>query len=72
MVTRPPGADGALRLVLNASRKDVDLALIRARLPPGLRLTPLPEAALIALQGPIAAPTSGAVCAGRGSTRWPS
>ena len=43
MVTRPPGADGALRLVVNASRKDVDFALIRQRLPAGVRLTPLPQ-----------------------------
>ena len=55
MVTRPPRADGALRLIVNASRKAVDYALIRQRLPSRLRLTPLPEAALIALQGPIAA-----------------
>ena len=39
MVTRPPGADGALRLVVNASRKAVDYALIRRRLPSSLRLT---------------------------------
>jgi aminomethyltransferase len=57
MVTRPPRADGALRLIVNASRKAVDYALIRQRLPSRLRLTPLPEAALIALQGPIAAST---------------
>ncbi len=57
MVTRPPGADGALRLVVNASRKAVDYALIRRRLPSSIRLTPLPEAALIALQGPMAAAT---------------
>ena len=57
MVTRPPGADGALRLVVNASRKEVDLVLIRERLPSGVHLTPLPEAALIALQGPLAAAT---------------
>jgi aminomethyltransferase len=56
MVTRPPGADGALRLVVNASRKAGDYALIRSRLPSTIRLTPLPEAALIALQGPLAAP----------------
>jgi aminomethyltransferase len=54
MVTRPPGADGALRLVVNASRKAVDYAVIRSRLPSEIRLTPLPEAALIALQGPMA------------------
>ncbi len=55
MVTRPPGADGVLRLVVNAARKAVDFALIRERLPVGARLTPLGEAALIALQGPLAA-----------------
>ena len=57
MVTRPPGADGLLRLVVNAARKDIDLALLRKRLPAGVRLTSLDEAALIALQGPLAAPT---------------
>jgi aminomethyltransferase len=57
MVTRPPGADGALRLVVNAARKAVDFALIRRRAPSRIRLTPLAEAALIALQGPLAAPT---------------
>jgi aminomethyltransferase len=55
MVTRPPGVDGALRLIVNASRKAVDYAFIRRCLPSSIRLTPLPEAALIALQGPMAA-----------------
>ncbi len=55
MVTRPPGPDGELRLVVNASRKAVDFALIRERLPKGIRMTELGEAALIALQGPLAA-----------------
>ena len=66
MVTRPPGADGALRLVVNASRKAVDFALIRERLPAGVRLTPLDDAALIALQGPLAARDAGAPRARRG------
>jgi aminomethyltransferase len=57
MVARPPGADGALRLIVNASRKEADFALMRRRLPSSIRLTPLPEAALIALQGPLAAAT---------------
>jgi aminomethyltransferase len=57
MVTRPPGVDGMLRLVVNASRKDADFALIRQRMPWSVRLTPLPELALIALQGPLAAAT---------------
>jgi aminomethyltransferase len=55
MVARPPGANGALRLVVNASRKAVDYALIGSRLPSNVRLTPLTEAALIAIQGPLAA-----------------
>ena len=57
MVTRAPGADGVLRLVVNAARKAIDFKLIRERLPAGVRLTPLEETALIALQGPLAAPT---------------
>ncbi len=57
MVTRPLGADGVLRLVVNAARKDVDFALLRGRLPADVRLTPLDDAALIAIQGPLAAPT---------------
>ncbi len=61
MVTRPPGADGLLRLVVNASRKEVDFGLIRQHLPPDVRLTPLPEMGLIALHGPLAAPTLAAL-----------
>jgi aminomethyltransferase len=55
MVTRPPGADGRLRLVVNAARKAVDFALIEASLPNEARLVRLDDAALIALQGPVAA-----------------
>ena len=66
MVTRPPGADGALRLVVNAARKVVDFALIAARLPSGVRLTPLPRVALIALQGPFAAQTLARLAPGEG------
>lgn len=66
MVTRPPGADGVLRLVVNAARKAVDLALLRKRSPAGLRLTPLPDAALIALQGPLAAATLARLAPGEG------
>ena len=66
MVTRPPGADGSLRLIVNAARKAVDFALIRERLPLGVRLTPLPEAALIALQGPLAAATLARLAPGEG------
>jgi glycine cleavage system T protein (aminomethyltransferase) len=66
MVTRAPGAEGALRLVVNASRKGADFALIRQRLPSGVRLTPLPESALIALQGPVAAATLAPLAPGQG------
>jgi aminomethyltransferase len=43
-----------LFLVVNASRKDVDFPLIAAALPAGVTLRPLPDRALIALQGPAA------------------
>jgi aminomethyltransferase len=66
MVTRPPGADGALRLVVNASRKQVDFALIRQQMPSAVRLTPSPELALIALQGPLAATTLAGLAPGEG------
>ena len=57
MAARPPGAGRELRLVVNASRKAVDFSFLRERLPKGVRLTPLGETALIALQGPLAAAT---------------
>ncbi len=54
MVTRD--ADGVgVSLVVNASRKEIDFARIAERLPPGMRLHPQPDRALIALQGPQAA-----------------
>jgi len=43
-----------LFLVVNASRKHVDLPAIEAALPSGVALRPLPDRALIALQGPQA------------------
>jgi aminomethyltransferase len=57
MVTRPadPAEDGRLFLVVNASRKEGDFALIAEGLPAGITLTPMPEKALLALQGPEAA-----------------
>jgi aminomethyltransferase len=64
MVTRQTGAEGALRVVVNASRKEADFALIRQCLPFGVRLTLLPEAALIALQGPLAASTLARIAPG--------
>ncbi len=54
MVTRD--ADGAgVSLVVNASRKDIDLAYVAERLPMSIRLEPEPDRALFALQGPQAA-----------------
>ncbi len=56
MVTRSAdaGDDGSLMLVVNASRKEVDYAHIAAALPDDVRLEPMPERALLALQGPAA------------------
>jgi aminomethyltransferase len=56
MVTRPVSAaeDGRLLLVVNASRKEVDYAHLKARLPAGVGLEPATERALLALQGPTA------------------
>ncbi len=55
MATRPAGDSRGLYLVLNASRKDVDLALIAAHLPQAIQLRRLDDRALLALQGPAAA-----------------
>jgi len=47
--------DDRLFLVVNASRKHIDFPHIEAALPPGVTLRPMPDRALIALQGPAAA-----------------
>ncbi|MFO1189450.1 MAG: glycine cleavage system aminomethyltransferase GcvT [Alphaproteobacteria bacterium] len=52
MVTR---TDAGLGLVVNASRKDVDLDHLRASLPGRIGIEPKPDRALLALQGPSAA-----------------
>jgi aminomethyltransferase len=56
MITRSADAsdDDSLMIVVNASRKDADYAHIAARLPDDVRLEPMPERALLALQGPAA------------------
>ncbi len=54
MVSRPLGAEGRLALVVNASRKEIDFALIGGALPPNVSLTVRGKNALIALQGPLA------------------
>jgi aminomethyltransferase len=46
--------DDALRLVINAARKDAGLALLRAGLPDGMAVELLADRALLALQGPEA------------------
>ena len=57
MVTRSPAEadDGSLMLVVNASRKDADFDWIGKNLPGDVSLHPMPERALLALQGPKAA-----------------
>jgi aminomethyltransferase len=57
MVTRPlsTAEDGRLLLVVNASRREVDYAHIRSRLPAALEVQVEDERSLIALQGPAAA-----------------
>jgi aminomethyltransferase len=54
MAGRDAGGEG-ISLVVNASRKDIDLAHIAERLPGNVRLHPEPNRALLALQGPDAA-----------------
>jgi aminomethyltransferase len=55
MLSRPEGADGRLNIVVNAARKTVDYEFLAARLRAGAKLTPRPDRALLALQGPLAA-----------------
>ncbi len=64
MVSRPEGADGRLHLVVNAARKAVDYAFLNERLPASVKLTPRPDRALLALQGPLAATVLGRVAPG--------
>ena len=54
--------EGRLFLVVNASRKDADFAHIAAALPAGVKLEPLAERALLALQGPQAAAVLRRLC----------
>ena len=57
MVTRPTSdaSEGMLLLVVNAGRKEIDYADLAARLPAAVRVEPMEERALLALQGPQAA-----------------
>jgi len=54
MITRT-GEDGRLYVVVNASRKDVDYAWLSEHLPKDVKLEPIEDHALVALQGPKAA-----------------
>jgi len=54
MITRT-SETGRLYIVVNASRKDVDYAWLKEHLPANVKLEPIEDAALIALQGPKAA-----------------
>lgn len=56
MITRSadPADDGTLMIVLNAARKDADIAYLESRLGGGVRLQRLDDRALLALQGPEA------------------
>jgi aminomethyltransferase len=64
MVSRSadPKHDGALGIVVNASRKDVDDEFIRARLPANIRYILADDRALLALQGPKAEAVLGRHC----------
>jgi len=66
MATRPPGADGRIALVVNAARKVMDFAALRA-LPGDVRLTVADDAALLALQGPEAAGVLARLAPGEGA-----
>lgn len=56
MVSRSayPGTEGRLYLVVNASRKAIDFAHLKSRLPDSIEVEELPQWALLALQGPRA------------------
>jgi aminomethyltransferase len=54
--------DGALMLIVNAARKEIDFSVLQARLPEGVRIEPEPERALLALQGPKAAGALSELC----------
>jgi glycine cleavage system T protein (aminomethyltransferase) len=64
MVTRStdPAEDGVLMLIVNASRKDADFALLAERLPANVRLLRADHRALVALQGPMASEVMGRHC----------
>ena len=71
MASRQPGADGRIALVVNAARKSIDFAWLRAKLPETVKLTVRDEAALVALQGPSAAAVLARLAPGSGIDAMP-
>lgn len=63
MITRPPAADapdfGDLFVVVNAGCKEADIAHLRQHIGGRCEIRPLPDRALLALQGPLAAQALG-------------
>lgn len=55
LMTTRTAEDGRLYVVVNASRKDVDYAWLNEHLPKNVKLEPIEDYALVALQGPKAA-----------------
>jgi aminomethyltransferase len=64
-----PADDGSLFLVVNAARKAEDMAHLAASLPANIRMVPVPDRALIAIQGPKAVDVL--VRAGAPVADWP-
>lgn len=64
IVTRPSeeGTDGVLMVVFNAGRKDHDVAILREKLDPSLKIETFWDKALMALQGPKAADVLARYC----------
>lgn len=64
IVTRPSeeGTDGVLMIVFNAGRKDHDVAILREKLDPSLKIETFWDKALMALQGPKAADVLARYC----------
>lgn len=64
-----PADDGRLFLVVNAACKDADFAHLAAHLPVNVAVRPVPDRALLALQGPAAAAVMARL--GAGVADWP-
>ncbi|TNF57631.1 MAG: glycine cleavage system aminomethyltransferase GcvT [Rhodobacteraceae bacterium] len=69
MFARDPQGD-RLFVVVNAACKEADIARMKAALEPGLTVTPVPDRALIAVQGPQAGAVCGGIAPGLRQTRF--